>query len=142
MTLTDADFQEMTGHPPYPSHVIDLSSFEEDWPKISAAFHGYATRSFVSEQAQWIDEAMARDRAALSSELTRSYQSLTKDWEQFGVEASEHAYAGDTATEFIAFQNRLWASRRLMWLADDLRCLAEGTEALFTALRARISHFK
>jgi hypothetical protein len=141
--LTDADFQNMTGHPPYFPHIINLPSFEKDWPAISAAFHGFATRNFVSEQTRWIDEAADRDRAFLSSELTKQYQYLMGEWEKFGVEVHEHGKDPDSlATEFIAFQNRLWASRRLMWLMADLECLKEGTDSLFAALRARLSHFK
>ena len=65
------------------------------------------------------------------------------EWEKFGVEVHEHGKDPDSlATEFIAFQNRLWASRRLMWLTADLECLKEGTDSLFAALRARLSHFK
>jgi hypothetical protein len=141
-TLTDADFEIMMGHPPYPSHIISLPSFENDWPKISAAFHGYATRIFISEQEKWTKEAVVRDRASLSSELTKSYRILTEEWEQFGVDVREHRDHDCLPTEFIAFQNRLWTSRRLMWLVEDLENLAKGTEALFTALQARISHFK
>lgn len=141
-TLTDADFENMLGHPPYPSHIVDLPSFESDWPKISAVFHGYATRNFILEQGKWIDEAVDRDRAALSSELTKSYEILMEEWERFGVDVREHGHSGQLPTEYIAFQNRLWTSRRLMWLADDLKHLAEGTETFFEACRVRLSHFK
>lgn len=140
-TLTDTDFDIMMGHPPYPSHIISLASFESDWPKISAVFHGYATRTFVSEQAKWIEEAAVRDRASLLSELTKAYRILMKEWEQFGVDVREHGHPDHLPTEFIAFQNRLWTSRRLMWLAEDLKHLAKGTEAFFEASRARLSHF-
>lgn len=78
-TLTDADFKIMMGHPPYPSHIIGLPSFEENWPKISAVLHGYATRTFISEQAKWIKEAVVRDRAALSSELSKAYRILMEE---------------------------------------------------------------
>ncbi|KAJ2930494.1 hypothetical protein H1R20_g6610, partial [Candolleomyces eurysporus] len=144
ITLTDADFKIMMGHPPYPSHIIGLPSFEKDWPVISAVFHGYANRRFVSEQEKWIVGAVLRDRAALSSELTKSYRILMREWEQYGVDVRDHGHPDHLATEFIAFQNRLWTSRRLMWLAEDLKQLAEGeqTEALFVALRARLKHFR
>ncbi|RXW17177.1 hypothetical protein EST38_g8678 [Candolleomyces aberdarensis] len=140
LTLTEADFEDLIGHPPYPPHVIGLPSFEKDWPIISAAFHGYATRKFVSEQTKWIDDAAGCDRASLSSELTKLYRHLTEEWDQFGDETRAH---GDhLPTEFIAFQNRLWLSRRLMWLADDLKSLVEGTDTLFVTMRTRLRHFQ
>jgi hypothetical protein len=142
ITLTNADFEIMMGHPPYPSHIIGLPSFEKDWPMISAVLHGYAVRAFVSEQTKWIDGAVLRDRAALSSELTKSYRILMKEWEQFGIDVWNHGHPDHLATEFIAFQNRLWTSRRLVWLAADLKQLAEGMETLFVALRARLTHFR
>ncbi|RXW12095.1 hypothetical protein EST38_g13757 [Candolleomyces aberdarensis] len=140
ITLTDADFRDMIGHPPYPSHVIGLPSFEKDWPIISAAFHGYATRKFVLEQTKWMNEAAGRDRASLSSELTKLYRHLMEEWDQFGDDVRKHA--DQLPTELIAFQNRLWASRRLMWLVEDLRSLVEGTDTLFVTLQARLRHFQ
>uniref|UniRef100_A0A4Q2DSF3 Uncharacterized protein n=1 Tax=Candolleomyces aberdarensis TaxID=2316362 RepID=A0A4Q2DSF3_9AGAR len=141
--LTDADFQNMTGHPPYSSHIIDHPSFEKDWSLISATLHGYATRKFVLEQTRWIDEAANRDRASLSSELTKQYQHLMGEWEIFGIEVREHGKDPDSLpTELITFQNRLWTSRRLMWLMADLESLKEGTDSLFVALHARLGHFR
>lgn len=140
-TLTETDFGKMMGHPPYPSHIVDLSSFEKDWPKISAAFHGYATRMFVLEQTKWRDQAVNCDRASLSTELLKLYRDLTAAWKQFGDEVQEYGYARCLPTEFIAFQNRLWLSRRLMWLSEDLKSLVEGTDALFLALQSRLRSF-
>jgi hypothetical protein len=142
-TLTNTDFEHMTGHPPYPSHIINHPSFEKNWDLISAALHGYATRILLREQTQWIDEATNRDRASLSSELVKQYEHLMVEWETFGIEVRELGQDPDAfPSELIVFQNRLWTSRRLMWLAADLECLKDGTDPLFGALRARLSHFK
>lgn len=130
----------MTGHPPYSPHIVEHASFEKDWPRISAAFLGYATRTYVVENSSWIDQAVGRDWASLSSDLLKQYRGLMEDWAQFGADVEENT--SFLPAEFIAFQNRLWTSRRLMWLASDLECLLKGTDLLFTALRARISHFQ
>ncbi|KAJ2936305.1 hypothetical protein H1R20_g790, partial [Candolleomyces eurysporus] len=84
VTLTDADFQKMIGHPPYPSHIVDLDSFEKDWPIISAVTQGYATRMYVLDQTALINRAVDCDRASLSSELSKSYSNLMADWQLFG----------------------------------------------------------
>ncbi|RXW13754.1 hypothetical protein EST38_g12101 [Candolleomyces aberdarensis] len=105
-TLTNANFQNMAGHPPYSSHIINHPSFEKNWELISAAFHGYATRIFVSEQTQWLDEGTNRDRTSLSSELTKQYEHLMAEWETFGIELRELGKDPDTLpSELIVFQN-------------------------------------
>lgn len=140
ITLTDTDFQKMAGHPPYPLHIVDLDSFEKDWPQISAAFHGYATRMYVKEQTKLMQHALRCDRASLSSDLTNSYRNLMEDWELFGIEVRENAHF--LPTELIAFQNRLWASRRLTWLAEDIGRLVEGADVFLALVRDRLSHFQ
>ncbi|KAJ2935521.1 hypothetical protein H1R20_g1574, partial [Candolleomyces eurysporus] len=142
-TLTNADFQNMAGHPPYSSHIINHPSFEKNWELISAALHGYATRIFVSEQTQWLDEATNQDRASLSLELTKQYKHLMAEWETFGIEVRKLGKDPDALPlELIIFQNRLWTSRRLIWLAVDMEALKEGTDSLFRTLQTRLSHFK
>ncbi|KAJ2921595.1 hypothetical protein H1R20_g15501, partial [Candolleomyces eurysporus] len=138
--LTDADFQSMIGHPPYPSHIVEHVSFEKDWPQISAAFLGYATRTYVTEHTRWLDQAGGHDRASLSSDLSKQYRDLLEDYEQFTIDVEENA--DFLPAELIAFQNRLWTSRRLVWLAGDLGSLTAGTDVLLTALQARISHLQ
>jgi hypothetical protein len=139
ITLTETDFQKMAGHPPYPLHIVDLNSFEKDWPEISAAFHGYVTRMYVKEWKELMQHAVGCDRASLSSKLTKSYHSLMEEWELFGIELRENADL--LPAEFIVFQNRLWTSRRLTWVADDIGRLVEGTDVFFAFVRERLRHF-
>ncbi|KAJ2932251.1 hypothetical protein H1R20_g4859, partial [Candolleomyces eurysporus] len=140
IVLTDTDFQTMLGHPPYPSHIINYASFEKEWPKISAAFHGYVSRTYISEQTKWVNQAASRDRASLASELSKLYQDLTKHWKQFDIEKRE--YGDELPTEFITFQNQLWFSRRLTWLVADMACLVEGLDLLLDSIREQLSHFQ
>jgi hypothetical protein len=140
ITLTNADFQKMTSHPPYPAHIVHLDSFEKDWPQISAALHGYVTRMYVRDQTTLVNEVASHDRASLYSKLSKSYRSLMVDWELFGNAVQDNA--DELPTEFLAFQSRLWISRRLTWLAQDLSCLADGVDVFVTASRDRLSHFQ
>ncbi|RXW14660.1 hypothetical protein EST38_g11193 [Candolleomyces aberdarensis] len=141
-TLTDTDFRNMAGHPPYPAHIVNFPSFEKDWPIISAAFHGYAARNYMLEQKRWIDEAASCDWASLGSKLMNQYHNVMADWEQFRIEVREHGKDPTSLpTELIAFQNQLWTSRRLMWLKADLENSKEGKNMLFAAMRSRDIHF-
>ncbi|KAJ2935944.1 hypothetical protein H1R20_g1149, partial [Candolleomyces eurysporus] len=139
ITLTDTDFERMLGHPPYPLHIVGYASFEKEWPKISAAFHGYVTQTYALKQIKWGEEAASRDRASLASELSKTYQSLTEHWKKFNMETREHC--DELPTEFITFQNQLWFARRLTWLVADMVCLAEGQDVLLKSVREQFSHF-
>jgi hypothetical protein len=140
ITLTNADFQQMTSYPPYPDHIVQLNSFEKDWPQILVALHGYVTRMYVQDRATLINEVASHDRASLYSKLSKTYWSLMGDWEFFGdvVKANAH----ELPTEFLAFQSRLWISRRLVWLAEDLSSLADGVDVFAAALKDRLKHFQ
>jgi hypothetical protein len=140
ITLTDADFQKMTGRPPYPSRILNIDSFEKDWPIISAALQGYATRMYFLDQTALIKRAVDGDRASLSSELSKSYSILMEDWQLFGDTVRDNPH--DLPTEFLAYQGRLWTSRRLTWLANDIGRLAEGVEVFCAVLEERIRSFK
>jgi hypothetical protein len=139
ITLTNADFQKMIGHPPYPSHILDIDSFEKDWPIILAVIQGYATRMYVLDQTALIKCAVDCDRASISSELSKTYSILMADWQLFGDTVRDNPH--DLPTEFLAYQSQLWTSRRRTWLADDIGRLAEGVDVFIAALDERIRHF-
>jgi hypothetical protein len=140
ITLTDADFRRMLGHPPYPSHIIDYLSFEKEWPKILAAFHGYATRIYASEHSKWGMEAASRDRASFATELSKLYQDLAGHWKKFNMETRQHR--NELCTEFITLQNQLWFAHCLTWLVADLESLVEGPDLLLKSVQERCCHFR
>jgi hypothetical protein len=95
---------------------------------------------YVKEQKELMQHAVRRDRASLSSGLTKLYHSLMEEWELFGIEVRENARF--LPVEFIAFQNRLWTSRRLTWLAKDIGYLVEGTDVFLAFVRDRLRQFQ
>ncbi|KAJ2927774.1 hypothetical protein H1R20_g9316, partial [Candolleomyces eurysporus] len=140
ITLTNTDFQKMSGCPPYPAHILNLNSFEKDWPIILAMIQGYATRMYVLDQTTLMKRAVDGDQASLSSELSKVYSILMADWKIFGDTVRDNPH--DLPTEFLAHQGRLWTSWHLTWLVNDIGCLAEGVEVFLAALEERIRAFK
>lgn len=137
LDIEGEDFETLTGLPPYPQPIVSMPSFQEDWPKISAAMHGYATRRYLEALGKFINSSTARREFILIFDLFQQRECLEFRYEILSKTYQEYIRLGLHADATLARHNMIWHCRVMEYNREDIEALKEGYGKFLQAISER-----
>ncbi|KAJ3529899.1 hypothetical protein NMY22_g8803 [Coprinellus aureogranulatus] len=137
MDIEEADLEVLTGEPPYPPEIVSLSAFSDEWPSISAAMHGYATRRYLGRCDALVTASIKTKDHVLIFELIRDHDNLFSEYQRIIDALRAFQQDGEHAQSLIAQQNSRWYSRLIRYSHQDIEMLRKGGGELLKGVMER-----
>ncbi|KAF6754840.1 hypothetical protein DFP72DRAFT_847837 [Ephemerocybe angulata] len=120
--LEENDFRALLGRPPYPNSLttMDIDSFQDIWPQLSAAIHGYMSCRYAKDVEGRTSRIRDMTDSAVIEELWHRYTALSKDHVFLMGILKGKSMLQYTPEELLAMINLNWISRLIVFAVEDL----------------------
>ncbi|KAJ3525769.1 hypothetical protein NMY22_g10438 [Coprinellus aureogranulatus] len=128
--MEERDFEQLTGVPPYPESITSSDGFLEDWESIEAAVHGFLVRGYLAQCENLMKTARQYRRSETMDKLLDRNKELTAEFDQLSQAHETYLKTGFWAEGDVAFVNKKWRARLLMYNVQEIEELGKGVDEM------------
>ncbi|KAJ3516507.1 hypothetical protein NMY22_g14192 [Coprinellus aureogranulatus] len=132
--MEENDWELLTGLPPYPESIANADGFLEDWESIEAAIHGFLVRRHLGQCEELRNTARQHRRFETVDALLERNKQLTIEFDHISQAYENYSRTGRWGEADVAFQNKKWRARLLMYNVRELEALGRGIDILIHTL--------
>ncbi|KAJ3510329.1 hypothetical protein NMY22_g16005 [Coprinellus aureogranulatus] len=126
LDLEEDDFERLSGLPPYPVAFVSANLSDEEWRKVQAALHGFATQRYLGVLDELFRSSVNKADYELIYDLLEHREQLGTSYDALKNAHQEVLQSNRYVEGRIVEQNIHWHCRLLEYNWEDIKGLKES----------------